>query len=148
MKHASGDIQALKSRLNLADIVKRYVSLRQVGGRLVGLCPFHNEKTGSFSVNAEKGFFYCFGCQATGDVIDFYSRINGLEFRDALEQLALEAGVSLADFKADPQEEKARRMRQDATEMHALARDFFRDCLAGDAGTRSQAIPGRSGRLS
>ena len=106
MKSDPRAIQALKSRLNLAEVVKRYLALRSVGSRLVGLCPFHNEKTPSFSVNQEKGVFYCFGCQASGDVIDFYCRINGLDFREGLEQLAREAEVSLGEFKPDPQEEK------------------------------------------
>jgi len=145
MKHASGDIQALKSRLDLVDIVRRYVSLRQVGGRLVGLCPFHNEKTGSFSVNAEKGFLYCFGCQATGDVIDFYCRINGLDFREGLEQLAREAGMALGEYRSDPRQEKARRQRQAAGEMHALARDFFRQCLASPEGSAARDYLQRRG---
>ncbi len=134
MKHDPRAIQDLKSRLNIADIVKRYVSLKNAGGRLVGLCPFHNEKTASFGVNPEKGFFHCFGCQASGDVIDFYCRINGLDFREGLEQLALETGITLAEFRPNPQEEHARKLRQAAGEMHAYARDYFRDCLRAEAG--------------
>ena len=69
-------IQTLKQRLNIVDVVRRYVSLRPGGGRQMGLCPFHQEKTPSFSVNEAEGFFYCFGCQAGGDVLDFYQRVN------------------------------------------------------------------------
>ena len=138
MKNDPRAIQALKSRLNIADVVKRYLSLKPAGARFMGLCPFHNEKTGSFSVNPEKGVFYCFGCQASGDVIDFYCRINGLDFREGLEQLAREAGVALAEFKPDPQEEKRRRLRQAANDMHSLARDFFREALRGPAGKEAR----------
>lgn len=145
MKHDPRAIQDLKSRLNIADIVKRYVSLKNAGGRLVGLCPFHNEKTASFGVNPEKGFFHCFGCQASGDVIDFYCRINGLDFREGLEQLALETGVTLAEFRPNPQEEHARKLRQAAGEMHAHARDYFRECLRADAGAPAREYLDRRG---
>ncbi|WP_243359396.1 DNA primase [Fundidesulfovibrio terrae] len=145
MKNDPRAIQALKSRLNIADVVKRYLALKPAGARLVGLCPFHNEKTGSFSVSPEKGVFYCFGCQASGDVIDFYCRINGLDFREGLEQLAREAGIALAEFKPDPQEDKRRRQRQAAADMHTLARDFFRDCLRGNAGAKARAYLDRRG---
>lgn len=145
MKNDPRAIQALKSRLNIADVVKRYLALRPAGARLVGLCPFHNEKTASFSVSPEKGVFYCFGCQASGDVIDFYCRINGLDFREGLEQLAREAGIALAEFKPDPQEEKKRRLRQAASDMHALARDYFRDTLRAPAGEPAREYLERRG---
>lgn len=87
--------QEIKERLNIADIVRRYVNLQRHGNRWVAPCPFHQETKPSFSVNEEEGFFHCFGCQASGDIFDFYARINGLEFREALEQLAEEAGVKL-----------------------------------------------------
>lgn len=145
MKTDPRAIQALKSRLNIADVVRRYMELKSAGSRLVGLCPFHNEKTGSFSVNQEKGVFYCFGCQASGDVIDFYCRINGLDFREGLEQLARETGVALAEFKPDPQEAHRLRLRQAAGDMHALARDFYRDCLRGPAGESARRYLERRG---
>ena len=92
---SSRAIQEIKARLNIVDIVRRYVDLRRNGPRWVAPCPFHQETKPSFSVNEEEGFFYCFGCQASGDLFDFYSQINGLSFRETLEQLAEEAGVTL-----------------------------------------------------
>ncbi len=93
MKRRDGSVvQAIKSRLNLVDIARRYVELRRAGGRWMAPCPFHQETKPSFSINEEEGFFYCFGCQASGDLFDFYGRINGLDFRETLEQLAEEAG--------------------------------------------------------
>ena len=146
MKSDPGAIQTLKSRLNIADVVRRYLALKPAGGsRFMGLCPFHGEKTASFSVNPEKGVFYCFGCQASGDVIDFYCRINGLGFREGLEQLAREAGIALAEFKADPAEEKRLKLRQAANDMNALARDFFRETLRGPAGIGAREYLERRG---
>ncbi|CAK7014179.1 MAG: DNA primase [Desulfovibrio sp.] len=91
--------QEIKARLNIADIVRRYVNLERHGNRWVAPCPFHQETKPSFSVNEEEGFFHCFGCQASGDIFDFYAQINGLEFRETLEQLAEEAGVKLEAHK-------------------------------------------------
>ena len=87
-------IQAIKSRISLADMARRYVELRSVGSRLVAPCPFHQETKPSFSINEEQGTFYCFGCQASGDLFDFYGRLNGLDFKETLQALAEEAGVA------------------------------------------------------
>ncbi len=118
-------IEAIKDRLDIADIVRRYMELKPVSGRWMGLCPFHNEKTASFSVNSDEGFFYCFGCQASGDIFDFYAQINGLEFKDALEQLAAEAGVELTPGKVDPQAAKRSSERKIFMDMHKLAANYF-----------------------
>ena len=79
-------IQEIKARLNLVDIARRYVDLKRNGPRWVAPCPFHQETKPSFSINEEEGFFYCFGCQASGDLFDFYGQINGLDFKETLEQ--------------------------------------------------------------
>ncbi|GHV54512.1 DNA primase [Deltaproteobacteria bacterium] len=89
----------IREKLSLTDIVQRYVTLRRQGNRLTAPCPFHQETKPSFFVNEEEGFFHCFGCQASGDLFDFYGRVNGLSFRETLEQLAEEAGVKLDDGK-------------------------------------------------
>lgn len=128
-------IQLIKSRLNIADVVRRYVDLKPVSGRWMGACPFHQETKPSMSVNEQEGFFYCFGCQASGDVIDFYRRVNGLEFRDALEQLAAEAGVDLGDIRPDPQADEKRKMKRLYLDMHTWAAKHFQDILLLPAGT-------------
>src|SRR5699024_764912 len=79
----------------------------------------------SFSINEEQGTFYCFGCQASGDIFDFYGRINGLDFRETLEQLAEEAGVQLASYKPDPQAARHRSQKRDMLKMHELAAAHF-----------------------
>ena len=128
-KHAIAEI---KRRLNLADIARRYVQLRRTGSRWMAACPFHQEVTPSFSIHEEEGYFYCFGCQASGDLFDFYARIHGISFRETLEQLAEEAGVSL---EALPEKEQKARseglsQRKQALKAHELAAAQFARHLA------------------
>ena len=87
-------IDEVIARNPIEDVVGQYVTLKRSGSNLFGLCPFHGEKTPSFSVAPDKGMFYCFGCHASGDIFDFYGRINGLDFKECLEQLAAEAGIT------------------------------------------------------
>ncbi|MBR9983991.1 MAG: DNA primase [Wolbachia endosymbiont of Homalodisca vitripennis] len=88
-------IDIIKSKLLLSDIVGKKVRLIKRGDSFVGLCPFHNEKTPSFSVSNVKGLYYCFGCSAHGDAFEFISQTEGLSFKEALEKLASFAGVEL-----------------------------------------------------
>ncbi len=135
MKPARGAAtREIKARLNILDIVRRYVELRRAGNRWVAPCPFHQETKPSFSVNEEEGFFYCFGCQAAGDIFDFYGRINGLDFKETLLQLAEEAGVTLTDYKPDSRATGERDARKAALKMHELAAEHFRRNLEGPAG--------------
>ncbi|WP_254229719.1 MULTISPECIES: DNA primase [Wolbachia] len=88
-------IDIIKSKLLLSDIVGKKVRLIKRGDSFVGLCPFHNEKTPSFSVSNVKGLYYCFGCSAHGDAFEFISQTEGLSFKEALEKLSSVAGVEL-----------------------------------------------------
>ncbi|MDR0773122.1 MAG: DNA primase [Wolbachia pipientis] len=88
-------IDIIKSKLLLSDIVGKKVRLIKRGDSFVGLCPFHNEKTPSFSVSNTKGLYYCFGCSASGDAFEFISQTEGLSFKEALERLASVTGVEL-----------------------------------------------------
>ncbi|MCT4627498.1 DNA primase [Halodesulfovibrio sp.] len=123
-------VKEIKARLNIADVARRYMELRHAGGRWMGLCPFHQEKTPSFSINEEEGFYYCFGCQAAGDVIDFYCKVNGLEFREGLQQLAEETGVQLAEYKPDPRAKEERDFRKQCYAMYDIAKNHFRQNLS------------------
>jgi len=89
--------ELVRSRTDIVDLISAYVTLRRQGRRYVGLCPFHSEKTPSFTVDRERGLFYCFGCGAGGDVFEFVMRAHGLSFPEALRELARRAGVQLAD---------------------------------------------------
>jgi len=127
-------VEAVKARINISDIVRRYVDLKPVSGRWMGACPFHQETKPSMSVNDEEGFFYCFGCQASGDVIDFYGRINGLDFRESLEQLAAEAGIELSHVPHDPHAAERKARKQLLIDMHDEAKQWFQRNLSVAAG--------------
>src|SRR5215475_3992761 len=102
-------LEELRSRLSIASLVGRRVKLQKRGRDHVGLCPFHNEKSPSFTVSEDKGFFHCFGCGAHGDVIGFVMRSEGLEFPQAVERLAGEAGMQVP---RETPEERDRAERQ------------------------------------
>lgn len=90
-------VEDLKARLDITEVVNRYVSkLKKVGKEYEACCPFHDERTPSFTVNPAKGFFHCFGCGAHGDVISFYQRITGADFKQALRDLG---GAEFADAR-------------------------------------------------
>lgn len=94
-------LEELRNRLPLSGVVGRSVRLIKRGREFTGLCPFHNEKSPSFTVNDDKGFFHCFGCGAHGDVIGFVMRNNGLAFPEAVEQLAQEAGLAVPQVRPE-----------------------------------------------
>ncbi len=90
-------IEEVRTRADIVEIIGAQVRLKRAGRNFVGLCPFHNEKTPSFSVNAERGFFHCFGCGAGGSVFDFIMRVEGLTFAETLESLARRYGIVLPE---------------------------------------------------
>ena len=147
---ASQAIREIKSRLSLVDIARRYMDLRQNGPRWVAPCPFHQETKPSFSIHEEEGFFYCFGCQASGDLFDFYSRINGLDFKETLEQLAEEAGVALAPRSqrgagSGPATSGGSSERRQLLRLHELAAARFVANLGGPEGEECRAYMERRG---
>src|SRR5580692_3670125 len=87
--------EQLRAQVDIVRVASDYVRLRRVGNRYAGLCPFHNEKTPSFSIYAEHQFFKCFGCDAKGDVFNFVMMIEGLTFWEALRKLADQHGIAL-----------------------------------------------------
>ena len=148
-------IRTIKQRLNIADVVRRYVELKRNGPRWVAPCPFHQETKPSFSVNEEEGLFYCFGCQASGDLFDFYGRINGLDFKETLEQLAVEAGIQLDAWQGPGGQgggqdgaQRVRReqsARQQMLRMYELAAAHFAANLAGPQGVECREYMDRRG---
>lgn len=138
-----GLIAQIKARLRIEDVIGRHVELRPSGNRLVAPCPFHQETKPSFSVNPEGGFYYCFGCQASGDIIEFYRAINGLEFGEAVEALAREAGLEVRrrpEYMA-PGEIS----RSQCLDMHALAAVFYREVLGRAPGQAARDYIARRG---
>jgi DNA primase len=105
------DIARVREAVDFVQIAGEHIALRKVGRRYVGLCPFHAEKTPSFSVNAEEGLYYCFGCQAKGDVITFVREVEHLDFAEAVERLAARAGIELHYDNAVTTRDRQRRTR-------------------------------------
>src|ERR1700685_2107205 len=111
MAISESEIAQVRSATDIVALISETVALKKSGRRWTGLCPFHGEKTPSFSVNAEEGRYYCFGCRASGDQITFVREIQHLDFMDALRQLADRAGIELHD---DANAGPARKERQEA----------------------------------
>lgn len=127
-------LEELTERCDIAEIVSEYVVLKQKGQNLFGLCPFHSEKTPSFSVSRDKQIFHCFGCGVGGGVINFIMRAENLEFPDAVRFLASKAGLPLVE--EDGPRASARRLR--ILELNKTAARFFHDCLVGKEGTAAR----------
>ncbi len=125
-------LQELKDRCDIEQIISRYVDLRKGGRTLVGLCPFHSEKTPSFHVYPDDQHFYCFGCETGGDVITFIRKIENLDYREAVEFLASQAGLSMP--AEDHETDQIARNRMRILEMNRLAARFFYACLLSPSG--------------
>ena len=120
-------IDEIVYRSDIEHVIGSYVTLKRAGSNLNGLCPFHNEKTPSFTVFPATKSFYCFGCGAGGDVITFVMRTENLDYREALEFLAAKAGISIPEDDSSQQEKIMPRKR--IYEMNLEAAKFFRSCL-------------------
>ncbi len=129
--------QHLKAQVDIVNVVSEYVRLRRIGNRLTGLCPFHNEKTPSFSIRADHQFFRCFGCDAKGDVLNFVMMIEGITFWEALKKLAEQNGIPLP--KQSLASDDTTKLRAALYEMHEIAADHFRENLFGNAGASTRA---------
>ena len=119
-------VDAIKDRSDLVDLIGTYVTLRRAGSNYNGLCPFHSEKTPSFTVFPDNQSFFCFGCEAGGDAFTFIMRMENLDYKGSLEFLAKRAGVELP---ADPRGEREGVSRKRVLEMNLIAARFWRDCL-------------------
>jgi len=126
----ASSIRDLKMRVNIHDVVARTVTLKKAGGsRFKGLCPFHSEKTPSFHVSADKGFYKCFGCGKAGDILSFVMETEGLQFTEAAEALAKRFGVELEFEAGAGQSREERSLRQEIFDIHDVAADFYRQAF-------------------
>jgi len=119
--------QDLLNRVDIVDVVSRYVQLKKGGANYIGLCPFHNEKTPSFSVSPAKQFYHCFGCGAHGNAIGFLMAYSALGYVDAVKELAGQVGMQLPDYRPPSPQEAARQERE--TDLYGVmekAMDFYR----------------------
>ncbi|MDE2277761.1 MAG: DNA primase, partial [Burkholderiales bacterium] len=126
----AGFLQELLSRVDIVDVVGRHVELRRGGANFMGLCPFHAEKSPSFSVTPSKQFYYCFGCGASGDAIRFLTEHLGLSFIEAVRELAQGVGMAVPEEQVSPEERQRRdtlrQRRLSLGELLNQAAEFYR----------------------
>lgn len=133
-KIKSSDIEEVKARINIADVIGEYVVLKNASvGSLKGLCPFHDEKSPSFNVRPSQGFYHCFGCGEGGDVFKFVQQLDSVSFTEAVEKLAGRIGYTLT-YEAGGGPDTGSGLRGRILEANAQAADYFVAQLATDAG--------------
>ncbi|HEX4276049.1 MAG TPA: DNA primase [Bryobacteraceae bacterium] len=135
--------EQLRAQVDIIRVASDYVRLRRAGKSYTGLCPFHNEKTPSFSISQEHQYFRCFGCDAKGDVFTFVQMIEGLTFWEALKKLADQHGIALPKQSLASDEET--RLRAQLYEMHEIAFEHFRRNLAAPPGESVRAYASSRG---
>lgn len=133
-------IAEIRSRVDIVAVIGQHVALRKAGRNWKGLCPFHGEKTPSFNVAPDKGFFYCFGCRKKGDVFTFVMELEGKSFAEAAEQLAARAGLALPRIDESPEQRRARGERSAMLEICKAAAEIFRENLRD----KQRGAPARS----
>ena len=124
--YSNSSIENLKDQIDIVNVIGQVVQLKKAGANFKGLCPFHNEKTPSFVVSGTKQYFTCFGCGASGDVIEFVKRYYNLEFGEAVEKLANEYGITMERSSYDDKRTKY-------YEVNKMAATFFYDCFTKTA---------------
>ena len=128
------DVQALRERADIVEVVSSYTALKRAGARMKGLCPFHQENTPSFTVDPGQNLYHCFGCQAGGDVITFLREIEGFDFPEAVEHLARRMGFTLHYEELSSGQRRSLGERTQLQELNAAALAFYRDVLLGPDG--------------
>lgn len=127
-------VEEVRQRNDVVDVISSYVNLKRTGSSYVGLCPFHNEKTASFSVSPGKQMYYCFGCGAGGNVFTFLMEYENLTFVEALEELAGKAGMELPRKSSSPEDRRKRDMRDMILQVNKLAANYFYAQLRSERG--------------
>ena len=128
----------LKAQADLVQVVQDYVPLKRAGRSYKGLCPFHSEKTPSFHVNRDKGFFHCFGCGVGGDVFKFLELHGKLGFQESVRLLASRFGLPVPEIEMDAGKAAADAEREELLKLHELAVTYYRECLTGRLGARAR----------
>lgn len=117
-------IEEIENRNDIVDVISKYVTLKRSGRNFFGLCPFHKEKTPSFSVSPEKQIFHCFGCGAGGNVIHFVSKVENIGFKESLELLANKAGIQLPTTDID-KDNKIKQLKDKIYKINELSAEFY-----------------------
>jgi len=132
-------IDDLKQHADIVVVIQDYVSLKKTGATYKGLCPFHGEKTPSFHVNKDKGFFHCFGCGAGGDVFKFLELRESVQFPDAVKMLAQRFGMTLPELEQTDEQRASSAERESLLKAHEAAAAWFREQLLSPAGAKIRA---------
>ncbi|MBQ5709507.1 MAG: DNA primase [Anaerotignum sp.] len=139
MRYPREIIDEVRMQNDIVEVISQYVPLKQKGSSYFGLCPFHNEKTASFSVNSEKQFYYCFGCGAAGNVFSFLMEMENLDFPEAMKKLAERAHINLPEPEKSAQVIAAEQTKQRLFDIHTAAGRYFYDCLQEKQGEQARA---------
>ena len=138
-------IEEVKRRADIVDLVSEYVTLKKGGKNFLGLCPFHKEKTPSFTVNRDKQIFYCFGCGEGGNVLAFLMKINNMSFPEAVKHLAGKTGVVIPERVLTREEGERSRKRDEISRINRMAEKYFSENLFSEAGKAARAYLRRRG---
>src|SRR5688500_5624841 len=128
----------LKSQTDIVAVVGDVVPLKKAGATWKGLCPFHQEKSPSFTVNRDKGVFHCFGCGVGGDVVSFVEQHQKITFPEAVRYLAQRAGIQVPELTGSTEDRQAAADRDAIVKLHEEAAAFYREQLASAAGARAR----------
>ena len=139
MYYSEDIIEEVRNRNDIVGVISQYVNLKKKGTRYVGLCPFHNEKTGSFSVSQDKQMYYCFGCHVGGNVFSFVMDYENLDFKEALEQLADRAGMELPKQEQSAAQKKEANRKAQMMEVYRETAIYYYKQLRGPLGARAKA---------
>src|SRR4051812_11005861 len=133
-------IEDLRMHADIVQVVQEYVSLKKAGASYKGLCPFHSEKSPSFHVNRDKGFFHCFGCSAGGDVFKFLELQEKMGFQDAVRHLASKFGIPVPEQVGSRESHADSAERESLLKVHERAAEYFKAQLASPAGRHAQQM--------
>ena len=127
-------VNTIHDKISLSDYIGRSVNLLKKGNDFIGLCPFHNEKTPSFTVSDDKGFFHCFGCGAHGDIISFVMQKESIDFKETIKILASEIGVNIEDYSS--KDKKSIEEEINYKNIYDLTKSYFKNNFNSESGNK------------
>ena len=134
MSFSDNLVDIIHDKILLSDFIGKTVILSKKGNDYIGLCPFHNEKTPSFTVSNDKGFYHCFGCAAHGDIISFVMQKESIEFKEAIKLLASDLGVNIAGYSF--KEKKLSKEEISFKKILEISKDFFKNNFNSISGNK------------
>ena len=130
-------IEQIAAANDIVDVIGSYFPLKRAGSAFKSVCPFHQEKSPSFTVNPQRQRFHCFGCGADGDVFGFVSKYENVDFITAVRRLAERSGIHIVEEARSPDEDRARTMRKRLLALHHEAADWFHELLIESSGAKA-----------